>query len=1375
MTLFSLRIRGRPHALDYIFGIQTLIEQTIARLRAKRVPTHLQYQTTECGVAALAMILAYHGRHVPMEEIRRVTGVSRDCLNAADMVRAGRHYGLQCAAYSREPDDLRCMEFPFVAHLRFIHFVVVEGMTTDKVLVNDPACGQSEIPIEQFNETFTGIIITFRPGPDFVPSGHPDRLYADLWRRIDGKSRTLIGGAGVAACLIPMTLVALAHALGDAFTGFTQGAAISIAAAVLLCAALSMIQATALNRARTRMSARMTGAFLETLMRRPFAYLSYRLPSEQVKSVYDIDLIARLLYRALLPALLTLPSVAILLFALYRLDAAAGAVVGAIVALTGLALTATANWRAGNGRKARSQADEELRSIFGQLATIENDKIAGMDRDFVAGGMGKQADAAIHDQRDGAAHIAANILTHVSALGSVFGAALTAGYAFNKGTLSASGLISTIVLACALTHVMRHWPQLRGKLSALHLALLRQDDLETADAGGHETPDAPASLNAPALRFQGVVFGHSPTRAPLLNGVDFAFQTDAEQVGITGRSGGGKSTFAALAAGLHAPWSGVVEAGPHVMWVDKSQFLFDGTVRDNLMFWREGVDDGDLWRALRDACVDDVISSRPKGLGTAVIARGRNFSGGQRQRLEIARALTYDPKVLILDEALDALNPALEEKLRVNLRRRGCALVIVSHRASTLAACDRVLHFADRRLHEQCPASEAATTMVMRQQIERVFTTLDGEHRRPVSAAVDQATRSEYYARQVRFVQSAFWRQPHLPLIGHRRGEADPVSLHPAPGGYRINGEDRTASLSEVEPIAVCVYPPGATEIRTPHALAQLWTASARTDLVRAIGITVLVTVAVLLLARLPSYVLATGAADSVLKIWLSFVGGLIIVALLGSAQRISMLRAEHYIRIAAMGDLFQRLIRIRSEFFRTEEPERLARAISVIGRALDWLRRNSVTVTADLVMILGGCLVLGWRDPRLGLIAALLSLVVAIGWPIIASAVRAMQRAADDHRLAGRHFLFDMMLGMARLRVVGAAGRATAHWQELHWRNLEADSRLAMVDIWCRSAAELWLWTSLTLLTAGAVTWGTATPQAAPIVAIMVSAWLVLTAALRIGDAFADSRRVSASLPELRRLLQAPLEPDGVKPGPASGIELESVSYAYPGTAIQALQEISLCIVPGEIVALVGPSGSGKSTLLRLLLGFEQPTHGRVLVGGRNVEGVDVRTWRNGIGVVQQDDRIESSSTMRSLISSLADVNIDDVWQAADLAQLGDDIRDMPMGMQTIVEHGKLSTGQEQRLLIARQLLRRPSLLILDEATNAISEEMQARIFANLRMAGIGCILATHRDNAIAAADRVIVLDAGRFLWDGSPAVFAGNKDFNNLLQRERLVEGDA
>lgn len=1311
------------------------------------------------------MVLAYHGRHVPMEDIRRVTGVSRDCLNAGDMVRAGRHYGLECAAYSREPDDLRRMAFPFVAHQRFIHFVVVEGMTVDRVLVNDPACGRSEIPIEAFHESFTGIVITFKPGPDFAPGGTPDRLFSDLWRRIDGGTKALLGLAVLLAALSPLTLVGVADILGTGTGHLWEGLAV-ISSLLLLRVGLQLGQSLITETAYRRISAGQSGAFLETLLRRPFAYLSYRLPSEQVKSTYDIDLIARLLCRDLLPVLLMFPAIFVFLAALFRIDETAGSLAAALTVLNGACLAALSFWRAGDGRGGSASGNDDAHAQMARIATIESDKVAGMNRDYVAATMGGQASSAIYEQRAAEARIAAQAVSHVSALGVVFGTALIAGGSHVAGTVDIAGLLSAVFLSCALAHSMRDWPGLRGKWSALHHALLRQDDLGSEDAAHTDAPPQPPAA-AHSLRFENVVFGHTPTRPPLLNGVDFAFQTPAEQVGITGASGGGKSTFASVAAGLHAPWTGTLETGRHVLWIDKSPFLFAGTVRENLLIWRNDVDDAALWRALEDACLADVIGRRPDGLDTAVVARGQNFSGGQRQRLEIARALTFEPKVLILDEALDALNPELELRLRANLRRRDCALLVVSHRASTLEACDRVLHFSDGRLLDYKPAPETGREDRTAVQIETLFPAASDNLRAPVTSPRELG----HYTRTVHYVQPKLWRQPHLPLLGRRLDTDEQVHLLPTADGYRIDGEERAVALDEFGKSFVCVYPNADLQIQTPFAQFLTWMASATTDLLRALTLSGATTASVVVLTILTALPYLDDGTAPAWKLWLSLTGGLIVIGLLSMAQQMSLLRAEQRIDVMAKNDFAQRLIHTQAWFFRAMTPEDLSRAFDGHFRALALLKLKPLADITDTIVVLGGSIALALLDARVALAVFAFSVIgVAVRW-IAGCAHTEAQRDADEKRLSGHRFLSGMMQSIARLRVVGGLFRAAAHWRALFGAELASSARMESISALGRTLGDAWLWASLGGLVFVMSHTDGGNPAWRTVIMVLLS-WPVLSSAFSIGTIMPDTTRVIAAFPDFRRLLAAPLDPDGVTVAAAPPLDVVHASFHYPGTTDAALTDISLHLEPGAFTAIVGPSGSGKSTLLRLLLAFEQPTGGNLRIDGHDVAEIDTAAWRAGVGVVQQEDYIDRASTIRSIISGMAQVRIEDVWRAADLVLLSDDIRTMPMGMQTIVEHGKLSTGQEQRLLIARQLLRQPSLLILDEATNAIPEDVQARIFANLRAEGIGCILATHRESAIAAADRVIVLQDGRLRWEGSSAAFTGNREFSELVRRERLVE---
>ncbi|MEW2371349.1 NHLP family bacteriocin export ABC transporter peptidase/permease/ATPase subunit [Streptomyces sp. NPDC006656] len=718
----------------------------VRRPRAVRTPTVLQMEAVECGAAALATVLGHHGRFVPLEELRIACGVSRDGSRASNILKAARGYGLTAKGMQMDVAALAGVRPAAILFWEFNHYVVYEGMGRRLgrrgVYINDPAKGRRFVPMEDFDSSFTGVVLTFEPGHGFRRTGRAPGVMGALPGRLRGTSGTML--AAVISSLLLVVVGAAGPALSrtyiDSFLMGDQTSLLgvlfpSMAVALVLTALLTALQQANLLHGRIISSTLGSARFLRHLLRLPVSFFSQRNPADLVQRLESNDTIAETLARDLAAA--GVDAVVVVLYAvlLWSYDPQL-TVVGIGMALLNLvAIRIVIHVRATGTQKLRAESARLTNTAYSGLQLIETMKATGGEDGFFRRWAGQHAVTLDVQQRLGVpsawlAIVAPTLAALNSALILMIG-----GLRAVEGHLSVGLLVAFQALMTSFTAPITRLNGVAGRIQDFAADAARLKDVENFPVdplhsrGG---PPAGARRLKGNVELEGITFGHSPLDAPLLK--DFSLSIGpGQQVALVGGSGSGKSTVSRLISGLHTPWEGAVRIdgmrledipravlAASVAFVDQDVFLFEGTVRDNVTLWNPAIPDEAVIAALRDAAVHDVVARRAGGIHSRVEQDGRNFSGGQRQRLEIARALVRRPSVLVLDEVTSALDAATEQVVIDNLRRRGCACVVIAHRLSTVRDSDEIVVLdrgtvVERGRHEQLLAARGAYAELVRE------------------------------------------------------------------------------------------------------------------------------------------------------------------------------------------------------------------------------------------------------------------------------------------------------------------------------------------------------------------------------------------------------------------------------------------------------------------------------------------------------------------------------------------------------------------------------------------------------------------------------------------------------------------------------------
>ena len=722
--MFSLAIT------DFIKRVRRLLVKPADDQRVD-VPSILQVEAVECGAASLAMILAHYGSWIPLESLREACGVSRDGAKASNVVRAARDLKLIAKGFKKEPNSISDLKLPLIIHWNFNHYVVFKGFYEGRAHINDPASGPRSVSMQEFNESFTGVALAFEPDEGFQRQGEPAGLFDSLKARLAGSENAfaLIGVISVALVIPGVVVPAFSKMFVDGVLINRQDRwvvpmLLAMIVTAIVRGLLTILQQRALIRLETKLAVVGAAQLVWHLIRLPMSFFTQRHPGEISSRVVSNEKVAKLLSGQFSNTLLSLAQAAFFAMLMLAYNFWLGLVVILIAAPNYFLLRYVQDTVQQNQSRALSTFGKLAAVTVGSIQNIETLKASGLERQAFERWAGHHANNldAMREQGMQAAFLAMvpAVLTSLSAsvvlgFGSwqVMSGALTIGDLVAMQTLAAS-FMAPIATVAALGPVAL----------GVKVALQRVDDaLKNAPDPLVEAVSAPVALApSPPLRgeveLMNVAFGYSRLEKPLLEGMNARMRPGA-RIAFVGGSGSGKSTLGRLICGLLQPWGGEVrfdgksitevsqrQRARSLAYVDQDIFLFEGSIRDNLTLWNRGVPDEKIIRALADAAILDDITVRPGQVDGHVEEGGRNFSGGQRQRLEIARALVGDPSVLVLDEATAALDAATEKLIDDNIRRRGCTCIIIAHRLSTIRDCEEIIllshgRVAERGTHDQ--------------------------------------------------------------------------------------------------------------------------------------------------------------------------------------------------------------------------------------------------------------------------------------------------------------------------------------------------------------------------------------------------------------------------------------------------------------------------------------------------------------------------------------------------------------------------------------------------------------------------------------------------------------------------------------------------
>ncbi len=686
-------------------------------------PEVFQMEAVECGAACLLIILKYYGCFVPLEEVRDACSVSRNGCNAANIVLAGRRYGLKGRGLSCDIDRLYEIEKPCILHWDFKHFVVLESIGKKHAWINDPANGRRKITIAELDQAFTGVVLCFSKGEEFVKTGRERSVPRALYEMIRGEKKAirflLWAGFGLvfAGLLFPiLTQIFVDDVMAGVEMRLLHIILIGMGFVYLSQMTLSYIRSGVLSRLKIKLTLNEDAKLVERLLRLPASFFEQRFAGELSQREETVTRLYSFASGALSDTVLNLFQAFfyfILMF-IYSPSLTLLSMIGVVISV--LSFQYSMKILKGYAMKQTQDRNRMMGILCSSLSVFSSVKAGGAENDLASLLSKHYTKSAQSEQRFEAAQqiitaIPRMIAQIMNVTALMVGSSLVIKGRITVGVLFAFCQFLGYLLqpVMSLLAMQKQIQTLKADLGVLQDA--SEAKMDPRFVQKNDTPDEHGLLtgNMEALD---LTFGYDRSEEAFIRGFSMKMMPGST-LGIVGSSGSGKSTIGKLLSGVLTGWQGSVryDGTPFgdldhalisqcISMVSQKEAFFAASIRDNLTLWDPGYSEQDLFRALSDAEALDMVNSMPNGMEYMLSEGAANLSGGQRQQLAIARALLSDPAILILDEATSAMDAIRERAIMDNLKKRNCSVIIIAHRLSSIVHSDAILVMADGRIAE---------------------------------------------------------------------------------------------------------------------------------------------------------------------------------------------------------------------------------------------------------------------------------------------------------------------------------------------------------------------------------------------------------------------------------------------------------------------------------------------------------------------------------------------------------------------------------------------------------------------------------------------------------------------------------------------------